>query len=200
LDKKHRFSVGAYQTFFSHLEKLKHLRRSGWVRDKVPNPESVAEHSFKAAVMAMVLADAVRLKVNKEKLLKMALIHDVGESIIGDIIQYTPSGVLLPKVKAKKHRDELAAIKRIFGRIENGDEYIGLFKEFDAHKTNESIIFNELDRLELVLQAAEYEKTYGMTLNTYFKTGSREIHIKEFRELLEDILESRKKQHANKQQ
>ena len=184
--------MAAYQTFFSYLEKLKYLPRSGWVRDRVPKPESVAEHSFKAAVMAMVLADAVHLKVNKEKLLKMALIHDVGESIIGDIIQYAPNGDILHKVRAKKHKDELAAIKKIFGKIPNGEEYIGLFEEFEAHKTNEAIIFNELDRLELVLQAAEYEKTYGMTLGTYFTTGKREIHIKEFRSLLENLLKSRR--------
>jgi len=193
LVRKSEFNLGAYQKFFSYLGKLKRTPRTGWVRNNVPYPESVAEHSFKSAVMAMVLSDSVHLKVNKEKLLKMALIHDVGESIIGDVVQYTPTGDLLPRVKSRKHKDELAAIKKIFGKIPNGKEYVGLFEEFEAHKTNEAIIFSELDRLEMVLQAAEYEKMYNMTLNTFFKTGNREIHIKEFRIMLENLKKNRKK-------
>lgn len=194
MKKKPESNVGRYQEFFSHLERLKRVPRAGWVRDRVPNPESVAEHSFKTALMAMVLADSLRIKVDKEKLVKMALIHDIGESIIGDVIQYKKStGKVIPEIRVRKHKAELVAISKIFRTIPNGKSYIKLYKEFDAQKSREARIFNELDRLEMVFQALEYELRYGMKLDTYFKTGNREIHTKEFRSLFDDTVKNRKK-------
>ena len=182
-----------YQEFFSYLEKLKHIPRTGWMRDGVPHPESVAEHSFKAALIAMVLADSLKIRINKGKLMKMALIHDVGESIIGDLTPYTKKGLRIPKLTARKHKIELQAIKKIFGGIPNGSEYIKLFEEFEAGRTNESKIFGQIDKLEMVFQAAEYERKHGLTLNTYFSSGDAYIYTKELRLLFEDTMKNRRK-------
>lgn len=66
------------------LGKLKTLKRSGWIRNNIKNPERVTEHSFRVAVLAMILAPKVGADVNRS--VKMALIHDIGEAEIGDII------------------------------------------------------------------------------------------------------------------
>ncbi|MBI4175945.1 MAG: HD domain-containing protein [Candidatus Aenigmarchaeota archaeon] len=61
------------------------------VLSKIKYPESVAAHSYGTAVLAMVLAK--KLNVNQERLIKMALIHDLAESIIGDIpMEYIENG------------------------------------------------------------------------------------------------------------
>ena len=62
--------------FIAIVGKSKKLRRAGWVREKINNPESVAEHSFRVSILAMVLSDPLGL--DKEKLIKMALLHDLG--------------------------------------------------------------------------------------------------------------------------
>ena len=69
--------------FFHEIGSLKDLKRTGWLMRKVSNPESVADHSFRTAVMALILAP--RLKLNTEKCLKMAVLHDLAEARIGDI-------------------------------------------------------------------------------------------------------------------
>ncbi len=66
------------------LGKLKWLKRSGWLEIKTPDPESVAEHIFKVAMICFVVAPL--LKLNREKLVTMALFHDFAEGIFGDPI------------------------------------------------------------------------------------------------------------------
>jgi putative hydrolases of HD superfamily len=190
---KDKETVQIYKDFFLHLNTLKHIPRTGWVRYRIPDPESVAEHSFKSGLMAMVLADNLDVKVNKHKLLKMALMHDIGESVIGDWVIYKKGGVIDRKAKKEKDRRELIAVKRIFSKIPNGKEYINLFIEFNQQKTKEAKIFAELDRLELALQAAEYEDKYGGDLSEFFETANNEIHTKQFRQLLKELIKRRGK-------
>ena len=73
--------------FFKTAANLKNISRQGWV-DKlsIDDPESVADHSYSMAVMSMVISDIGNY--DSEKILKMALLHDLAESKIGD---YTPN-------------------------------------------------------------------------------------------------------------
>ena len=71
--------------FFLHIENLKTVKRKGWIiKSKVKEVESVAEHSYAATSIAMIISDLVGL--NTEKVMKMMLIHDLPEGIIGDVI------------------------------------------------------------------------------------------------------------------
>ena len=75
--------------FFKTAANLKKIKRQGWI-DKlsINNPESVADHTFSMAIMGMVLSDIEQC--NSEKILKMILLHDLAESIIGD---FTPEQI-----------------------------------------------------------------------------------------------------------
>ena len=73
------------EEFFQKVLELKNVPRQGWKEKlEIINPESVAEHSYSTAVISMILSDLEGL--NTEKIIKMALLHDLAESIIGDII------------------------------------------------------------------------------------------------------------------
>jgi len=85
--------------FFIEVGKLKGSPRQGWVIRGIKNPESIAEHTFRVAVMAWVLADRKNKKLNLEKIIKMALIHDLCEVYAGDT---TPYDSILPKDKKKR--------------------------------------------------------------------------------------------------
>jgi len=72
------------ESFFQKILELKNIPRQGW-KDKLDmdDVESVADHSYSTAIMSMVLSDLEGL--DTEKIIRMALLHDLAESVIGDI-------------------------------------------------------------------------------------------------------------------
>ena len=70
--------------FFKIASNLKNISKQGWI-DKlsIEHPESVADHSYSMAIMAMIISDLENY--NSEKILKMVLLHDLAESKIGDL-------------------------------------------------------------------------------------------------------------------
>ncbi len=70
--------------FFQNINRLKRIPRTGWVLKGVKKPESVAEHSFRVAILAYALTKDIA-HVDTDKLVKMALIHETGEIFAGDI-------------------------------------------------------------------------------------------------------------------
>lgn len=168
--------------FFQTAGKLKTIKRTGWINHKVPNPESVADHSFRVAFMAMVLAP--KLGVNVEKSIKMGLIHDIGEAKVGDVLKFQGRAELSDA--DEKIQKETAAVKNITALIA-GDEYFALFNEYVENKTKEAKLVKQIDKLERALQAYEYEKQTSIDLQDFFE--SAEVLVKEpvLREILEEI-------------
>lgn len=138
--------------FLEAVGRLKRVKRSGWVFRNVPNPESVADHAFRNTVLALVFAN--QFKVNKEKLLKMAIIEDLGEAVIGDI---TPHEYLNEKDKLELEKN---AVKQLSALLPNGYELFALWTEYNERKTPEARLVYQLDKLEMLIQAFEYEKHY----------------------------------------
>lgn len=166
----------------------KKLKRTGWVNNNILNPESVAEHAFRVTVLCMALAPI--LKVNKEKLIKMAIIHDLGETATGDIVFQHGKKIDLKK-KLKKERIEKEAIKQIlFGY---GEDYSRLFHEMILRKTREALVFWEIDVLERTIQAYEYEKEQKKVLSQFFEGAEIEIKTPILKQVLKDLIEMRKK-------
>ncbi len=169
---------------------LKTVKRTGWVNNKIPHPESVAEHSFRTGILAMLLAK--EMNVDALKSIKMALIHDVGESIIGDIVigkQGTPPSFV--QAKRAKERD---AIKRIFSSIGNaGKEYVKLFDEYEENKSPEARFVKQLDKLEMAIQAYEYENKYGLDLEEFYESARIKIKDNKLVAILNGLVKMRKK-------
>lgn len=134
--------------------KLKKVIRSGWKKQGVKKPESVADHTWRVAMLAMVLAP--QLKVNQSKLIKMALVHDLAEIITGDIIW--EKGKKVTGSQQQKIRDERKAMQSIFSDNPGFKEYITLWEEYEAQKSKEAKTIKALDKLEMAMQALEYEK------------------------------------------
>lgn len=74
----------------------------------------------------------------------------------------------------KKARDEHAAISEILFRI-NKPEYLELFEEYEANKTEEARLVKQLDKLEGVLQALAYEKRYKVKLDSFYLNARKAI-------------------------
>ncbi len=173
--------------FLHKVGQLKRVKRTGWVYKKIPNPESVAEHSFRTAILAYVLAD--ELKVDKEKLIKIALIHDLAESVVGDITPWDKAYRKEKLVMEKKAIEELGSL------IKNGKELIGLWDDFEKRKSKEARLAAELDKIEMIIQALEYEKEHpekASDLDEFWESAKKSVKNRKLLEILKLLSEKRK--------
>jgi len=159
--------------FFKTANNLKWIERRGWVaKVNVKEPESVADHCYLMALMCMVLADLKGL--NSNKTVKMALLHDLAESIVGD---YMPEDVSTEK----KHEEEGKVIKTILDKLPSRlrPSYGRLWQEYKKRSSKEAVLVHQIDKLEMALQANDYlQKGYDAALLRQF-FDSASIHVKD---------------------
>jgi len=162
---------------------LKRTQRTGWVEVGIYRPESVADHSFRTAFLCMLYADMEAL--DPLKLLRMALIHDLPEAVIGD---------LMPSQKtAETKKNEETAIHQILNLLpENQREnYLAVWNEYQEGKTKEAKAARQLEKIEMALQAKEYEKigSARKSLERFVKSAQDATVWSELKRLLSCIIE-----------
>jgi len=176
--------------FLISTAKSKKIVRTGWKREGIKDPESVAEHSFQLSIIAMILAD--QFGADREKLIKMAVVHDLGEAVTGDIV-WSRGKVIDIEKRKNKEVAEIAGITKIFKTIDRLNEYRNIFQEMIENKSLEAKIFWQLDKLEMALQALEYEKVYHKRLDEFFINANLQIHTPFLRKIFRQILKQRPK-------
>lgn len=135
-----------YIEFVNVIEKLKCNTRHSWTSNG--RQESVAEHSWRLAVMAMLCADEYP-NVDINKVIKMCLIHDFGEAITGDIPAF---------LKNEAHeKEEEKAIESLLSLLPMAtrEELSDLFAEMKAMNTDAAKLYKSLDNLEAVISHNE---------------------------------------------
>jgi putative hydrolase of HD superfamily len=162
---------------------LKRTQRAGWVNIGVYQPESIADHTFRTAFLCMLYADMEGL--DSLKLLRMALIHDLPEAVIGD---------LMPSQKTKETKyDEEKAMHDILALLPEmqSENYLDAWNEYQEGETSEAKAVQQLDKLEMVLQAREYKKLGSANehLKRFIKSAEQVTESPELRRLLSCVLE-----------
>jgi putative hydrolases of HD superfamily len=162
--------VEAAIEFAQMVGRLKTTPRTGWVRRNVPGYESVADHSWRVAVLSLLLDGTPYL--NATKVMQLALIHDLAECIVGDI---TPED---PISDAEKQAMEFEAMRRLSELLQKAvgreagaagsSQLQTWFQEFEERRTPEARAAKDLDLLDLILQASEYEARYDVRLTEFF--------------------------------
>jgi len=143
--------------FFENIGKLKEVKRTGWVERGVREPETSAEHSFMTAVLCMMLADK---SIDRDKAIRMAIIHDFVEAEVGDIISkeyWEEGGSMRRQEQLALERKAMEKIKLLMNR-ETAEEVSSLWEEFEEARTPEGKFAKSVDRLEATLQAIVYHK------------------------------------------
>jgi putative hydrolases of HD superfamily len=138
--------------FFHSILELKSIKRAGWVsKVQIKDAESVADHTFSMATMAMLLSDM--LGFDTHKVIKMVLIHDLAESIVGD---YMPGDIAAQQKLAKEKK----AMKSILSGLpkEVREEYEEMWLEYLHNRTEIARFVHRIDKLEMALQANQYVK------------------------------------------
>lgn len=132
--------------FLLELDKLKTIVRKTRIVGGA-RFENSAEHSWQIALLAMAMEPYAAQPVAIDRVVKMLLVHDVGEIDAGDIIVYAQIDA------AQREADELAGIERVFGLLprSEGAPLIALWKEFEAAQTPEARFAHALDRATPVL-------------------------------------------------
>lgn len=139
--------------YYKEINKLNEIIRTGWLRRNVPlnRLESVGEHIFTVALLSLAVIDKFHLKLDTEKVLKMILIHELGEIDVGDI------PVVDVERRKNKHNEELKGVERITKLIEE-KWILDLWNEFEEKKTKEAIFAFKMDKLGAVMQAKYYSE------------------------------------------
>ena len=135
-----------YIDFLHKIEKLKCHTRHSW--NSEGKRESVAEHSWRLSVMALLCADEYP-DLDMVKVLKMCLIHDFGEAVTGDIPSF---------YKTADHEEtEAKAVRELVSSLppEMAAEFTALYDEMDALETPEAKLFKALDNMEAVVSHNE---------------------------------------------
>jgi putative hydrolase of HD superfamily len=168
--------------FLRAAEKLKSTHRSAWT--SAGQPESVAEHTWRLCLMALVLKDGFP-GVDFARLVKMCIIHDLGEAIGGDIpaIHQVPG-----QSKAGQERaDLLELLQPLPARLR--EEITGLWDEYEAAASPEAKLAKALDKLETIMQHNQGmnppDFDYGFNLDYGRRYTSGDPLIEEIRALLD---------------
>ncbi len=169
-------------TFLLNVSRLKAMPRTGWVWRGVKNPETIAEHSFRTALMAWLLGSQSRLHV--KRMIELALIHDMSEVYAGDItpyhgmapadpvkrLEFMKRWVKLPqREKSIRAKRKFAIEKRSLARLVRNlsprlrEQIFSRWLEFTKGTSPEGRFVKQVDKIETFLQAIEY---FGTKLNT----------------------------------
>lgn len=132
---------------------LKRIKRVGWAFKDIKEVESVADHSFRTAVLAMLLAKEFNL--DEGKMVKMALIFNLGKMGVGEK-RWEEGAKRLSPLK-DKWRVERDAIRKLFSASEYS-YFLDLWKEWEAQKSREAKILKQIGKLEMIFQALEYQQ------------------------------------------
>ena len=132
--------------FILELDKLKGVTRKTRPLG-LDRYENSAEHSWQLAMLAASAAQFAAEPVDADRVIRMLLVHDIGEIDTGDTMVYVQGGW------EERHQAELAAVTRIFGMLpkERGEEFLSLWIEFNEGKTAESKFAQAVDRAMPVL-------------------------------------------------
>jgi putative hydrolase of HD superfamily len=182
------------------LQRLKRLERTGWTLRGLPyGTESVAAHSFGVTVVAMLLADKIRIRgldLDIERVVKMALIHDWAETRIGDMPK-TATNYFGAEIRKKAEREAFDDI--VFDLGAAASEYKNMYQDYEQRDSVEARLVKAADVIDLLIQAYALERSGVKGLDEFWEVA----HQADFQlppdahevvtELIQSLLDARRR-------
>ncbi|XP_055809796.1 uncharacterized protein LOC129880015 [Solanum dulcamara] len=171
--------------FLTLCHNLKTTKRKGWVNHAIKGSESIADHMYRMSLMALIAGDLPG--INRERCIKMAIVHDIAEAIVGDI---TPSDGVPKAEKSRREQAALTEMCKVLGGGMRAEEIKELWQEYENNASLEANLVKDFDKVEMILQALEYESEHGKVLDEFFlstagkfqteigKSWAAEIHLR----------------------
>lgn len=168
--------------FFAEAGLLKHVKRSGWWVAGIKEPESVAEHCFRTAVIGFYLAHLE--KADPYKVVVMALFNDIHESRINDLHKMGHYYIDFKDAEKRVFKDQIAGLA---GNVASALKKMR--DSYDKQNTKEGIIARDADILECLLQAKEYYDRGHEGAKLFFNRAPDYLKSKSARGMWETIKE-----------
>src|SRR3989338_1955149 len=159
---------------------LKRIHRKWNKLEGVQVHESVADHTFRSAILGYILAKMEG--ADAEKVLKMCLFHESGEARIGDMDKVTQRYIDKNNAELSAAKDQLEALPK-----ELGNEIFLLIQEMFERKTKEAIIAKDTDILELMFQAKEYADSGYQCCTYWIERGEKLLKTKSAKKLAKEL-------------
>lgn len=142
-------------SFYMKYNHLKNIYRQGWLKVRIglehkDKCESVADHSFSVALLALTIIEKNKIDIDTFKCIKIAIIHELGEVYAGDITPYDNV------TKEEKHIKEKEAILEVLSNLDEDNDFLELWEEFERAESPEAKFIKNIDQLEFLLQACAY--------------------------------------------
>ena len=173
--------------FLYEMGQLKRVKRSGWWIAGVKDPESVAEHTFRTAVIAYLLARLEGADTGKAVL--MALFHDLPEARTNDAHRIVRRYADWRDVDQKAMSEQG---KRLPGEVAN--QVISLFEEFEKEVSSEAKVVRDADLLECIVQAREYQTLGYHDVVDWIFNARAALRTESAKEIAEECLETEPKE------
>lgn len=154
---------------------------------------------YRMSMMALLIPDSMEIEgnvctVNKSKCIKMSIVHDLAECIAGDI---TPYDGISKDEKFKREKNALEYLVEKLGEdIDSSsiNDIKSLWMEYEENTSVESIVVHDLDKLEMIIQAQEYEQRHSKPLNSFFES-TKDIFRTNFAKKIDEQIRSSRPTH-----
>ena len=190
--------------FIMLAQRLKDLRRQGWLDRNVRDPESVADHSWSVALLAWVLSRD-RPELDRNRVLFLALVHDLPEVVAGDATPFdsarVPGGAIpaerfqeLPhysdEARRAKQAAEAAALDEVLRGLsaEQAAEIREAWREYDEGVSEEARFVRQIDKFETLVQAESYRAEQpSLIVDSFWLGADRDITDADIKRLFHAI-------------
>lgn len=178
--------------FWSSVLRLKRLRRQGWIDRGVTEPESTADHTFGVALLAWLLARE-QPEFDAEKVLLLALVHDLPEALAGDVTPFDALRDDAGKIDPRQFREtpphtDIARQQKFDAEARALDEMLRhldsdsaatirvLWHEYEMAATPEARFVRQIDKLETLIQADDYlGRAPDLVIDSFWHGSRRDI-------------------------
>ncbi|CAC9887251.1 hypothetical protein D6C90_07223 [Aureobasidium pullulans] len=179
--------------FFHLLERLKTTKREGWRRFGINHGESISDHMYRMSIITMLCPPSLSSRLDVPRCTRMALIHDMAEALVGDI---TPVDGVPKSEKNRREADTMDYIcSDLLGKVGgglSGQEMRAVWQEYEDSQTLESKFVHDVDKIELLLQMMEYERSHEGRIDLgEFSWVAQKIELPEVKAWCNDLLRER---------
>jgi putative hydrolase of HD superfamily len=165
-------------SFFFEMGQLSRVKREGWRLLGIESPESIADHSLRAAQIGWILAKMEGYE-NPHEVAAILIFHDIGEARVGDIHKLANRYITV---------DEAAAVREQTSRLgEAGREVLELWDSIESRSTRAGILAKDADLLELAVRACEYMQQGFADAQEWFDAARTRVQSNTAKQLIAEL-------------
>lgn len=183
--------------FFQLVSLLKTQKRTGWINMGIESPESISDHMYRMSIMTLALnsksweskSDAERVP-DLKKCSQIALVHDIAEALVGDIV---PHDTQIDKVeKSKREYKAILYLCQIIESycVESANEIKECWIDYECQRTLEATIVKDIDKFELLVQTFEYERMHKRRMDEFYACR-KVIKNEEIQKMADELITQR---------